>query len=201
MVIPVDAARTRLLSLFADILDYPGDGLAGRVAEGRALLAEEEPEAARLLGAFADVVAATPPGRLEEIYTGAFDLDTLSDLDATCYPYVGHHLFGESYKRSAFLVGLAERYRAHGFAPPPGELPDHLVVILRFLAGCPDQGLVDEIVDEALLPALRRMVGEEGGRSARPSGKAAYLAALRALLVLLEAWQRPGARREQQEAA
>ncbi len=199
MVIPVDATRKRLLSLLADILDYPGEGLTGRVAEAQALLAAES-EAARLLDAFADFVAVTPPGRLEEIYTGAFDLDTLSDLDATCYPYVGHHLFGESYKRSTFLVELAERYRTHGFAPPPGELPDHLVVILRFLCACPDAGLAEEIVTEALVPALRRMVGDEGGLDPAPTGKGAYLAVLRALLVLLEP-RSPGQLHKQRKEA
>jgi len=198
---PVPAIPRRIFALFADILDYPRGDLAATVLECRALVARRRPAAARLLDGFAAFASATPPGRLEEIYTGAFDLDTLSDLDATCYPYVGHHLFGESYKRSTFLLGLAERYRAHGFSPPPGELPDHLVVVLRFLASCPDEELVDEIVEEALLPALRRMVGEEGGLDRQPSGKAAYLAALRALLVVLESGPAREAARERAKGA
>jgi nitrate reductase delta subunit len=70
---------------------------------------------------------------------------------------VGYHLFGETYKRSVFLLGLKQRYRALGFAMDAAELPDRLSVVLRFLACCPDDALRDELIDEAVLPALGRM--------------------------------------------
>ncbi len=192
----MEATRRRIFALFARLLDYPAPDLPRAVAECRKLVASYRPEAAPPLAAFASFVAEAPLGRLEEVYTATFDLDTFSDLDATCYPYLGHHLLGESHKRSAFLVGLAERYRTHGFAVPRGELPDHLVVVLRFLASCPDEELADEIVEEALAPALRRMLGGEGGLDPQPSGKAAYLAALRALLAVCEPGPQQARRRE-----
>ncbi len=174
------------LRLFADVLDYPQPGVVETARDCEAFLAAEHPQAAALLRDFRAFAAQRPLGQLQEIYTGAFDLDTLSDLDATCYPYVGHHLFGESYKRSAFLLELHERFRAHGFAVEH-ELPDHLVVLLRFLGTCPDGELVEELVGEAIVPALERMVGEDEEAEERPSGRAAYQRVLRALgLVLRE---------------
>lgn len=171
------------LALFADLLDYPGPTLAEHARVCQALVAPEHPEAAALLRSFRAFVEERSLGELEEIYTGAFDLDTLSDLDATCYPYVGHHLFGESYKRSAFLVGLRERYRAHGFTVEV-EMPDHLAVVLRFLASSPDEDLAAELVGEALVPALDRMLAGEGEEER--GGRAAYLKVLRALRLVLE---------------
>ena len=181
--------RADVLDRFAEVLDYPGPELAETVSSCVAEIAGEQTEAAELLRGFLALVEATPLGRLQEIYTGTFDLDTLSDLDATCYPYVGHHLFGESYKRSTFLLGLKERYRAHGFAVER-ELPDHLVVMLRFCASCRDESLVDELVHEALVPALTRMVGDEDEPILQPGGKAAYLRVLRALLLVLRERER-----------
>lgn len=186
-------AERQVARLFAEILDYPRPGLLEAVRECEAFVAARYPEAEALLGGFRAYVEKTPLGELEEVYTGAFDLDTLSDFDATCYPYVGHHLFGESYKRSTFLLELNERFRAHGFSAGT-ELPDHLVVLLRFLTLCEDPALVDEVVRDALLPALERMVGDEGNggsESKRGAGRQAYLTVLRALRFVLE--PRPGA--------
>ncbi len=142
----------RLFGLFAELLEYPGAGLARAARECEARVAPLDGEAVALLHRFRAFVEATPAGRLEEVYTRTFD------LDAACHPYVGYHLFGESYARSAFLLGLKERYAAHGFSADT-ELPDHLTVLLRFLAASDDAGLAAELVHEALLPALDRMTG------------------------------------------
>lgn len=97
-----------------------------------------------------------PLGEVQEAYTRAFDLDTMSRAEPTCYPYVGHYLFDESHKRGAFIVELRKRFRAHGFEEGD-DLGDHLVVLLRFLAVCSDETLAGEIVDDAILPALSKM--------------------------------------------
>ena len=104
----------------------------------------------------------------------------------SCYPYIGHHLLGESYRRSRFMVGLQERYREHGFEVPPEELPDHVLVVLRFLAHAPDSDLAEEIVGEALLPALARMTHEgDGSELGGDSGRGLYLGVLEAIRLVL----------------
>ena len=191
-----DTACGRILAAFADLLDYPRPGIAERAAECRALVAGETPRAARLLDDFLADLERIPPGQLEELYTGAFDLDTLSDLDATCYPYIGHHLLGESYKRSTFMLELRRRYQAAGFEVEH-ELPDHVVVMLRFLARCTDPELAEELVGDAILPALSRMTRDgdeasiEGG-----GGRRVYLRLLEALRLVLaeQLWPEAAAR-------
>lgn len=155
------AASRRTYHLFADLLDYPRPGLAEAARECEALVSPGHPEAAELLGEFAAWVRATPLGRVEETYTGAFD------LGASFCPYVGHHLFGERYERSAFMLELKERYRARG-VDAGGELPDHLAPLLRYLAARDDAEPAGELVGEALLPALAKILGESGsgGRGA-----------------------------------
>lgn len=171
----------RVLELFADLLEYPWRSPADAVAECQALLAAEEPEAGALLGRFRTFVKRTPLGRLQEIYGGVFE------LSPSCPPYVGYHLLGESYKRSAFLVGLRERYAARDYRVE-GELPDHLAVMLRFLALAGDGEMSRELVADALLPALERMQSVRDGANAtagRRVGAAPYGDVLRALTLVL----------------
>lgn len=178
--------RTQVLSLLADLLEYPGPELPAKAAECRELVADASPRAAELLGAFLDELERTPSGRLEELYAGAFDFDTPTDVGVSSYPYIGHHLLGESYRRSRFMVGLQERYREHGFEVPPEELPDHVLVVLRFLAYAPDSDLAEEIVGEALLPALARMTHEgDGSELEGDSGRGLYLGVLEAIRLVL----------------
>lgn len=193
-----------LLLAFADVLSYPYSPIDGEVQACEELARSESEEAAALLDRFGAFAEATPLGELQEAYTLAFDLDSLSESEPTCYPYVGHHLFEENHKRSAFILGLIERYRAHGFDGDAGDLPDHLVVVLRFVATCDDDELVAETVDEAVLPALARMLATVG--SEEPvNGRQHYQQVLNALALTLRvrrpevafdevelAWSRPG---------
>ncbi len=149
-----DTSEKRIFQLFARILGYPQQDLAEATQECEVLIQEETPEAAELLAEFRAIVEDTPLGRMEEIYTGAFDLEANWQL------YIGYHLFGESYARSVFLLELKERFRAGGFPPPEAELPDHAAVLLAFLGICDDRQQVDELIDEALLPTLNRLTGE-----------------------------------------
>lgn len=144
----------QLFGLFADTLDYPSPDLASKVRECQGLLKECFPAAAELLQGLRSLAEAVPPERLEEVYTGFFD------LNAVCHPYVGYQLFGESYKRSVFLLGLKEHYRAHHFEPEEKELPDRLSIVLRFLASSSDEDLNREITRHGLLPALGTMTKE-----------------------------------------
>ncbi len=146
-----DAAR-HSLPRFAELLEYPR-GDAGRTAgECAALLAPELPEAAAFLREFQSTAGRLAPGQLEEVYTATFDLDPV------CYPYVGYHVFGETYKRSIFLLALKERHRACGITID-SELSDHVSAVLRYLAVGQDAEDVAVVAREAMLPALQRMTG------------------------------------------
>jgi nitrate reductase molybdenum cofactor assembly chaperone NarJ/NarW len=154
-----EGGHGQLYEVFAGLLEYPDGRLPPLAADGAARVGASHPEAGARLAAFRDFLAAAAPGRIEELYTVAFDLQPVSS------PYVGHHLFGENTrKRGAFLVRLKEIYAAEGFSPG-NELPDHLAVVLRFLAtGCDP---VEErvLVEDGLVPALRAMGGafRDGG--------------------------------------
>jgi nitrate reductase delta subunit len=172
----------RALALaFADLLSYPSGPLGEAVSVCEARAGERSPKAGAMLTGFRVFAESSTLGELQEAYTAAFDLDSLSDLEPTCYPYVGHHLFDENHKRSAFLVGLNSRYREHDFTVE-GELPDHLAVMLRFVAGCDDE-LAAELVGDAIVPALQRMA--RGVHPAPQTGREHYQNLLPALRLVL----------------
>ena len=55
------------------------------------------------------------------------------DLSPAAAPYVGFQIWGESYQRGEFMAKL-NHAMADLDIDPEGELPDHLVPILRYLA-------------------------------------------------------------------
>jgi len=141
----------RVLGLFANILEYPRQDLVSDVRECQDLLADTLPQAAELMGRFGDFAELTSTGGVEEAYTALFDLD--SDL----HPYIGYQLFGETYERSALLVGLKQLYRQGGYEPHPIELPDRISEMLRFFSVGSDEAVINEIMQEALIPALETL--------------------------------------------
>jgi len=140
------------LPYFAGMLAYPHAGLTRAASACVDVIGASDPLAAAMVRDFADYAATTPLARLEEAYTSVFD------LDPKCTLYVGYHIFGESYKRSAFLLGLNEHFGAQQYTPA-GEVPDHLSVVLRCLADSRDESLDSELVTVAVLPALDKMTG------------------------------------------
>lgn len=155
--------ENNLFRLFARLLEYPEPGLDGSAGECAALLAQVTPAAGPRVERFRRFVAESEHGRVEEVYTSTFDLQPV------CSPYVGYHLFGESYERGAFMVKLKGEYRRFGFTCG-AELPDHLAVMLRFLAGAPDEALRRALLAECLAPAVAKMVACFAG-SANPYGE------------------------------
>jgi nitrate reductase delta subunit len=138
------------LDLFADILDYPAPGLDRKASECAALVRGVQPQAAALLESFRSFAEETGIGKLQEVYSGFFDLNSI------CHPYVGYQLFGENYKRSIFLVELKKSYRASGFESSASEIPDRLSIVLRFAAQNEGED-IDALLNKGLLPALERM--------------------------------------------
>lgn len=187
------AAARRLWGLFADLLDYPQANLNEAAVACEQLATDLDPAAAAPLAHFRAWLEQTPPGRVEEVYTAIFDLDVSRS------PYAGYHLFGETYQRSVFLIGLKEWFAAAGFSSGQ-ELPDHLAVLLRFLALCDEGDRRDELIQDALLPALAKILAagagkgneeEESSRHTDGNASSPYLQVLQSLQVVLERWPRP----------
>ncbi|MBI6546779.1 MAG: nitrate reductase molybdenum cofactor assembly chaperone [Cyanobacteria bacterium NC_groundwater_1444_Ag_S-0.65um_54_12] len=153
----------QLLGLLAKLLSYPEADFRETLAACQPLANALSSEAGQLLATFGEVSSQMTSGQLEESYTLAFD------LAASYQPYVGYYLVGEDYRRSSLLLGLLARYRERGFSCS-GELPDHLAVLLRFLAYHAEEQEARELTSEALLPALAKMLDTQAGNGSEDEG-------------------------------
>ncbi len=80
------------------------------------------------LASFADFTDQSPLAALQEEYVATFDFNP-----ATA-PYLGHHLFGDNQKKGGYMIMLKQEFERSGYSPAGNELPDHLAVVLGFLA-------------------------------------------------------------------
>jgi len=171
------ATRMKIYAHLADLLDYPRADLLAQARLCAALLAQDDPQAARQIQDFVAWAEKTPLGCMEEIYTGTFD------VNPACYIFAGYLLFGESFHRGKFLVRLQAEYRQRGFSPG-NELADHLAVMLRFLSTLgADEILAGELVTDCFLPVLHKMYANFAKGNQKPNP---YRHVLRAILTVLE---------------
>ena len=135
---------------FAGLLSYPDDQVKEQAAACAAHMQELNPESTTALQSFLDFIETNEICRIEEAFTGAFDLQSL------CHPYVGYQLCGESQQRTMFMLKLRELYQQYGFVAG-NELPDHLAEVLRFVGSITDQDCRLEIIQDGILPALEKI--------------------------------------------
>ena len=150
MITPVH--RGQVLEAFAELLSYPSTDPVAAARRCRDLIGARG--SAEHLDRFIARAEAARPHELEEMYSSTFD------LDPACAPYVGHHLCGEGPKRGVFMAKLADVYRQDGFdrGTIPGELPDHVSVVLRYLAAVPSGTSRQALLQDGLVPALDKML-------------------------------------------
>lgn len=133
--------------LLAKAFTYPGPGL---LEELEAWVVESAKSPAReAVAAFVKQIAAMSLSEWEELSTRTLD------LSPAAAPYIGFQVWGESYQRGEFMARL-NRVMAEMDVDPEGELPDHIVPVLRYLDAA------DQPVPELLQnfePAVNRMIG------------------------------------------
>jgi len=101
----------------------------------------------KMFDRFMQVITSFSLDEREELYTRTLDLNPLAA------PYIGYQLWQENYKRGEFMAALNHEMKPLG-VDKAGELPDHLIPVLRYLAVA-ERPLPDLL--EALPKALAKM--------------------------------------------
>jgi nitrate reductase delta subunit len=135
---------------FSTLLSYPESNVVAQAVAFSAQLKEIDAEASAAMESFTSFLEANDISRIEEAFTGTFDLQSL------CHPYIGYQLCGESQQRTMFMIKLQEIYKQYEFVSG-NELPDHLTEVLRFIGSIDDQDCRQEIIQDGLLPALEKL--------------------------------------------
>ncbi len=162
---------------FSHLLDYPTPDLSVQAIRCADLLRLDYPEEADKIQSFVDYVESIPLGRLEEIYTGTFD------MNPACYIFTGYILFGESFNRGKFLVRLQKEYRERGFSAG-SELADHLAIMFRFMSILDaDEHTARLLLKDVFVPVLTKMNSGFKSKNENPNP---YRQVLRAIMAVLE---------------
>lgn len=146
-------------------LSYPTAGLQAAMPEIGAVLGADPRIATQTraaLQSLTDRLEGCDLYDLQESYVILFDRSRTLSLN------LFEHVHGESRDRGGAMVSLIETYREGGFEPATSELPDHLPVLLEFLASRPSSEAQETLADAAhILDALRaRLVRRESGYAA-----------------------------------
>ncbi len=147
----MESLNLKLCLGFSELLNYPNERIKPVAADFNRQLKESDPKAATAFAGFIDFLERQRLPQIEEMFTSTFDLQALSD------PYVGFQLCGESQARTLFLMKLQELYTKRNFSCGT-ELPDHLSVMLRFIGSSDDPQGSSEIILDAMLPALEKII-------------------------------------------
>lgn len=106
------------------------------------------------ISCFAEFAAASSLAALQEEYVATFDFNPATT------PYLGHHLFGDNQKKGGYMIMLKQEFERCGYTPSGVELPDHLSVVLGFLAHLArqeEQGARQPFIADCVLPGVERL--------------------------------------------
>lgn len=141
------------LKVMSLLLSYPSEELQEGVGELARALSDEAKltgDAQDALAPLFEQLASGDLYDLQETYVDLFDRSRSLSLN------LFEHVHGESRDRGGAMVDLIENYRENGFEPATSELPDHLPVLLEFLAMRPESEAQEVLEDAAhILEALR----------------------------------------------
>jgi nitrate reductase delta subunit len=177
------------LKAISALLSYPTEDLMQAGPELKDALQQGDLLQAKTLtalGKLIDTLSTSDIYELQETYVALFDRSKTLSLN------LFEHVHGESRDRGGAMVDLLENYRAAGFEPETTELPDHLPVLLEFLAMRPIEEAREVLADAAhILEGIAvRLNRRESGYApifvalAQISGAEADKTALAALLAV-----------------
>ncbi len=150
------AEKKGLYYTLARIVEYPWEDIRGMVDECIEMLRhhpEYPPEVREEVEKFKKETEGMSLDELQELYSYTFEFSSDYTID------MGYHLY-DGFKRANHLLKMKQIYREQGFPydeVAKGELPDNLVVILKFLDGLTDVEVEKDIKENFLIKALEKL--------------------------------------------
>ncbi len=127
------------------LLSYPSQDLKAASAEIRQILVDEGILSSQAIKAIHPLLAEL---ETMDVYALQERFVLLFDRSRTLSLNLFEHVHGESRDRGPAMVDLLETYRAGGFDLDSSELPDHLPILLEFVATQPIE-VAKEMLEDA----------------------------------------------------
>ena len=125
---------TRTLRVLAHLLSYPSAELRAHLPEMRTAL---QGERALTFGRLAELDALMERLRSRRAIDVEAEYVELFDRGRGTALHLFEHVHGDSRDRGPAMVDLCQTYEAAGLFMAPGELPDHLTVVLQYASTQP----------------------------------------------------------------
>lgn len=136
-----------IYTILSRLLDYPDQELKDNLVTINKALALQpqqlEEEEKEVLEHFLQYMQEKSLLQLQQDYVQTFDMVPEHSLHLT------HHLFGDDRGRGPALVDLGEHYKGMGMEMRTGEIPDHLPLILEYVATLDEMGARVFLADAA----------------------------------------------------
>lgn len=140
-------------TLLSKLFKYPTEGFLGDVEENIAYLKSNYPEAANELQIFLEYMNHCTLDEQQELFTKTFDVQPI------CYLDLGYVMFGEDYKRGAFLLSMqAEQVKIKNDCGT--DLPDNLCNVLTLMTISTDNDFVEDLTWRITIPCTKMMIAE-----------------------------------------
>lgn len=149
----------------ARLLDYPERKEALLAAHDTVARFLRERGLACPTAPFAEFAAASTLAEIQEDYVATFD------FNPAAAPSLGHHLYGDNQKKGAYMIRVKQEFGRYGFTPAGSELPDHLGVLLAFLAHLArrgDDAARRNFITGQVLPGLHKLAAAFAARRQSP---------------------------------
>lgn len=140
-------------SLLANLFRYPEDDFIFQLKENQDFLNEFYPTAGKELQPFSDFINKCPHDERKELFTKTFDVQPI------CYLDLGYVMFGEDYKRGAFLLNMQiEQQKINNDCGT--DLPDNTCNVLDLMTLSKDDLFVEDLVWRVFIPCVKKMIAE-----------------------------------------
>jgi nitrate reductase assembly molybdenum cofactor insertion protein NarJ len=140
-------------TLLANLFRYPEEDFLLYLNESQNFLDESYPEAGNELRPFSDYMNNCPSDTMQELFTKTFDVQPI------CYLDLGYVMFGEDYKRGAFLLNMkGEQERINNDCGT--DLPDNICNVLNLMTISKDEIFLEDLVQNIFIPCVKMMIAE-----------------------------------------
>lgn len=140
-------------AILANLFKYPDDDFLLHLKECQDILNEFYPEAGKELQLFSDFMNSCSLDIKKELFTKTFDVQPI------CYLDLGYVMFGEDYKRGAFLLNMkVEQQKIDNDCGT--DLPDNICNVLSLMTISKDDAFIEDLVWRIIIPCVKKMIAE-----------------------------------------
>jgi len=140
-------------TLLSELFKYPEKDYISKLDLVQKYLDEFYPIAGNELKVFSEYIHTRTLDERQELFTKTFDVQPI------CYLDLGYVMFGEDYKRGAFLLSMqAEQLKIDNDCGT--DLPDNICNVLTLMSKSTDEKFLEDLVWRIFIPCVHKMIAE-----------------------------------------